>query len=123
MKKIFISQRMRGLKESEILLIRSNIQKVIKDNFGNVFEFIDSYKPELKHAGPIEALGTSLKMMAEADFVLVPRDATNLDYDKLKGVEFEYLIARSYNKHILFYTVREDMSVYTSGSLFAVDWE
>jgi hypothetical protein len=120
MKKVFISQRMRGLSHDNIVLIRENIQKSFKETFGPSFEFIESYKPELKHKSPIDALGASLQMMSDADIILIPEDIKNTDFKNLKGVEFEYLIAKSYGKHVLLYLVREDLSVLITGALFAV---
>lgn len=116
-KKIFISQAMRDLNETQIVEIRNLIINGFTNLFGKDFEIIESYKPELKSKSPVEALGKSLGMLSEADILLAPRYNRDqmvsnsclhnvLDIT-LKGVEFEILIAENYNIPTIFYDFNE----------------
>lgn len=116
-KKIFISQAMRDLNETQILEIRNLIISGFTNLFGKDFEIIESYKPELKSKSPVEALSKSLGMLSEADILLAPRFnrdqmvsssiARNVLDITLKGVEFEILIAENYNIPTIFYSFNE----------------
>lgn len=117
MKKIFISQDMRLLSQEQILEVRNVIMRDFKALFGNEFEFIDSYKPELKHKTPIEALGNSLIMLSGADILLASKDRyeTVKDYTVaycneqklIRGVETEINVASTYGIPIIYYSVNE----------------
>ena len=116
MKKIFISQAMRGLSDEQIVEVRELIKREFSVTFGD-YEYIESYLPELRHASPIDALSASLSLLADADILLAPmynRDqliagtsVCNVFQVRVKGVEFETLIAHNYNLTTVFYQVSE----------------
>ena len=123
--KIFISQKMRNKTHEEIEIERERIKNeflvspIHFKDYGGAFysqDFIQSYKPELKHKSPIDALSHSLAMLDEADIVLVPKKAKenvtiftvkilnwNSEFSLLRGCEFEFLIAKSYGKKVYTY--------------------
>lgn len=67
--KVFISQKMRGMKPEDISQVRREVEALVRRNHGNNVEIIDSYRPEFKDMKPAEALAKSLAMLAEADAV------------------------------------------------------
>lgn len=106
MKKIFISQNMSSATEENILKIRTKIKEGFINVFGNHFEFIESYKPELKLKHPLEALGHSLTMMAKADIVLIP-----YNYNDYNGTSIEYKVANIYEIRTIKYLIKENQEV------------
>jgi hypothetical protein len=117
MKKIFISQDMRQLSQEEILKVRLTIMRDFKNLFGTEFEFIDSYKPDLQHKSPIEALGHSLVMLSGADILLASKSRYESvinfsvgycnDHKMLRGVETEINVAATYGIPVIFYSLNE----------------
>lgn len=68
MKKLFISQPMRGKTNEEILAERERAIKSAKEYLGEDVEVIDSFFKDAPHdAKPLWYLGESLKLLAEAD--------------------------------------------------------
>lgn len=87
--KIFISQPMRGYTREAILEERARIQEIFSGN-----EFIDSFiedVPEMMGNTSVWCLGESIKMMAEADMVVVPSDAYHYS-----GCDVERVVAERY---------------------------
>lgn len=69
MKKLFISQPMRGKSDEDILAERQKAIKAAKEILGEDVEIIDSFfqdKPEVKTI-PLFYLGKSLELLAGAD--------------------------------------------------------
>ena len=70
MKKLFISQPMRGKSNEEILAIRSDATQAAKDAVGEEVEVIDSFFENAPvGAKPLWFLGKSLELLATADTV------------------------------------------------------
>ena len=68
MKKLFISQPMRGKTDAEILAERSNAIQAAKDSVKDEIEVIDSFFQDAPvDATPLWYLGESLKLLATAD--------------------------------------------------------
>ena len=68
MKKLFISQPMRGKTDKEILAIRSDAIQSAKDALGEEVEVIDSFfQAAPADAKPLWFLGKSLELLATAD--------------------------------------------------------
>lgn len=67
MKKLFISQPMRGKTDEKILAERADAVQAARDALGEEVEVIDSFfgTSDMSHA--LEYLGESLKLMAKAD--------------------------------------------------------
>ena len=79
MKKLFISQPMRGKTDEEILAVRERAIESAERNIGEKVEVIDSFfqdVPEVE-SKPLWCLGKSLMLMAEADVVYFAKDWEN----------------------------------------------
>ena len=72
--KVFISQKMRGVRPEEILEVRKEVETLVRRNHGPNVEIIDSYQPELEDMKPAAAIAKSLAMLAEADAVYFAGD-------------------------------------------------
>ena len=94
MKKLFISQPMRGKTDEEILAERADAVQAARDALGEEVEVIDSFfgTSEMSHA--LEYLGESLKLLAKADIAYFApgwRDA--------RGCKIEHACADAYGIH------------------------
>lgn len=70
--KIFISQPMRGKTDAEILTERERAIKAAKAKWGDDVEVLESFfRGAPAEAKPLWFLGESLKVMADADAVIV----------------------------------------------------
>lgn len=68
MKKLFISQPMRGKTNEEIMLVREKAIKSAERELGESVEVIDSFFKDAPHdAQPLWYLGESLKLLSTAD--------------------------------------------------------
>lgn len=79
MKKLFISQPMRGKTDEEILAVRERAIESAERNLGEKVEVIDSFfqnVPEVE-SKPLWCLGKSLMLMADADVVYFAKDWEN----------------------------------------------
>lgn len=96
MKKLFISQPMRGLSEEEILKAREEIKIKAEKVIGEPVEVIDSffteYPGELCKSIPMWYLGKSIQLLSQADIVYFGGDWRNA-----RGCKIEYEVAKSYN--------------------------
>ena len=93
MKKLFISQPMRGKTDEEILAVREKALKSAEKQVGEPVEVIDSFF----QSAPVDAkslwyLGESLKLLAEAD-VAYFADGWN----EARGCKIEHTCAVEYN--------------------------
>lgn len=94
MKKLFISQPMRGKTDEEILAERADAVQAARDALGEEVEVIDSFfgTSDMSHA--LEYLGESLKLLAKADIAYFApgwRDA--------RGCKIEHACADAYGVH------------------------
>ena len=94
MKKLFISQPMRGKTDEEILAERADAVQAAQDALGDEVEVIDSFfgTSDMSHA--LEYLGESLKLLAKADIAYFApgwRDA--------RGCKIEHACADAYGIH------------------------
>lgn len=95
MKKIFISQPMRGLSDGEILVKREEIKEKLKDIFDEEIEIIDSFMQDYpgekdKHI-PVWYLGKSIQLLSQADVVYFGGDWKNA-----RGCQIEHDISVKY---------------------------
>jgi hypothetical protein len=113
-KKVFISQIMRNEKPEDIVLIRENIKKEFLNSFGDSFEFIDSYNPELKHKGLAEALSFSLAKLNDADIVLCPDSLCLAEpsFNNVSGCVIELSTSLKMKKTVIRYIVYATKEVY-----------
>ena len=69
MVKLFISQPMRGLTDTQILQERESAIQAAMSILGDDVEVVDSFFADVGVDKPLAYLGESLKLMAGADFV------------------------------------------------------
>lgn len=68
MKRVFISQPMKGKTDEEILAVRAKAIESVKRNFGEEVEVIDSFFQNAPHdAKPLWFLGKSIELLSTAD--------------------------------------------------------
>lgn len=93
MKKLFISQPMRGKTDEEILAVREKAIRSAEKHVGEPVEVIDSFFQSAPvDAKPLWYLGESLKLLAEAD-VAYFADGWN----EARGCKIEHTCAVEYN--------------------------
>lgn len=100
MKKIFISQPMRGLKDEEILKAREEIRKKAEKEIGEPVKLIDSfikdYPGEINKHVPVFYLGKSIQLLSQADIAYFGGDWRNA-----RGCLIEHEVARQYGIKII----------------------
>lgn len=97
MKKLFISQPMRGKSNEEILAIRSDATQAVKDAVGEEVEVIDSFFENAPvGAKPLWFLGKSLELLATADVAYFARG-----WSEARGCKIEHLCATEYGIHTI----------------------
>ena len=97
MKKLFISQPMKGKTDDEILDERSNAIQAAKDSVNDEIEVIDSFFQNAPaDANPLWYLGESLKLLATADVAYFAPG-----WNKARGCKIENLCAKEYGIHTI----------------------
>lgn len=100
MKKIFISQPMRGLTDEEILNkrqeIKKNAEKVIKEPVELIDSFIEDYPKEIYKHIPVFYLGKSIQFLSQADIAYFGGDWKNA-----RGCLIEHEVAVQYGIEII----------------------
>lgn len=97
--KVFISQPMAGKTGEEIISERNHIKDLIRKDYGNDVEFLESFVTdkcpvESKNAG-VWYLGRSLEIMSHADMVYFAKG-----FEKGNGCMLEYDTAKMYGLRI-----------------------
>ena len=100
MKKLFISQSMRGLKDEEILKareeIRTRAEQIIGEEVELINSFIEEYPGEINKSIPVWYLGKSIQFLSQADIAYFGGDWRNA-----RGCKIEYEIADKYGIKII----------------------
>ena len=95
MKKLFISQPMKGLTDEEILKAREEIKTRAEQAIGEQVELIDSfvedYPREINKFIPVWYLGKSIQFLSQADIAYFGGDWRNA-----RGCKIEYEVANAY---------------------------
>ena len=95
MKKLFISQPMKGLTDEEILKAREEIKTRAEQAIGEQVELIDSfvedYPKEINKSIPVWYLGKSIQFLSQADIAYFGGDWRNARVCKI-----EYEVANAY---------------------------
>ena len=95
MKKLFISQPMRGLTDEEILTERERIKARAEKTIGEPVELIDSfvedYPGEINKVIPVFYLGKSIEFLSQADVAYFGGD-----WRKARGCKIEHDVATAY---------------------------
>lgn len=93
MKKLFISQPMKGKTDAEILAVREKAIKSAEKQVGESVQVIDSFFQNAPvNARPLWYLGESLKLLAEADVAYFVKG-----WDEARGCKIEHTCAVEYN--------------------------
>ena len=93
MKKLFISQPMKGKTNEQILRDRQEVISL----FDDVIVLDTFFKDSLHDAKPLWFLGESIKLLAEADIVYFCKD-----WHKYNGCVIEHECAVRYGKEIIY---------------------
>lgn len=100
MKKLFISQPMRGLTDEEILRAREEIRFRAKQVVGEPLELIDSfmeeYPGEINKSIPVWYLGKSIQFLSQADIAYFGGEWRNA-----RGCRIEHEVADKYGIKII----------------------
>ena len=100
MKKLFISQSMKGLTDEEILKAREEIKIRAEQAIGEQVELIDSfvedYPKEINKSIPVWYLGKSIQFLSQADIAYFGGDWRNA-----RGCKIEYEIAIAYGINVI----------------------
>ena len=100
MKKLFISQPMRGLTDEEILKLREEIRIRAEKTIGEPVELIDSfiedYPGEINKSIPVWYLGKSIQFLSQADITYFGGEWRNA-----RGCKIEHEIAKEYGINII----------------------
>lgn len=92
MKKLFISQPMRGKSDEEILKVREKAIKSAEKQIGEPVEVVDSFFQKApKDATPLWYLGESILLLAKADVAYFAKG-----WDKFRGCKIENMCAIEY---------------------------
>ena len=95
LKKLFISQPMRGLTDEEILKardeIKNRVEKIIGEPIELINSFFEDYPGEIIKSIPVWYLGKSIQLLSQADFVYFAGDWRNA-----RGCKIECEIANAY---------------------------
>ena len=92
MKKLFISQPMKGKTDEEILAERADAIRAAADLLGEEVEVIDSFFQGADLTHPLEYLGESLKLLAKADIAYFAPG-----WNKARGCLIEHECAEQYD--------------------------
>lgn len=96
MKRVFISQPMKGLSNEEIKENRETIKKLIKNEYGEV-EFIESFfEGAPASAKPLWFLGKSFELLSTADMAFFA-----LGWDEARGCIMEHEVCIRYGIEII----------------------
>ena len=92
MKRLFISQPMRGKTDEEILAVRAKAIESAERNIGEKVDVIDSFFQNAPaDANPLWYLAKSLELMSTADVVYFAKD-----WEKYRGCRIENTCAVEY---------------------------
>lgn len=100
MKRMFISQPMRGLTDEEILKTREEIriraEKKIGEEVELINSFIEDYPGEINKSIPVWYLGKSIQFLSQADIAYFGGDWKNA-----RGCKIENIIAKEYGVEVI----------------------
>lgn len=97
MKRIFISQPMKGLSDEQIKKERQIIVDGIVAEYGRDIEIIDSYfEGAPANANPMWFLGKSLELLSTADMAFFAKS-----WESARGCRIEHITAEEYGIEII----------------------
>lgn len=95
-KKFFISMPMNGKTDKQVKAGLEQAKRRIIDEYGDV-EFVDSYFGDTEAGDPIEMLGKSISLMAEADAIYFCDG-----WESARGCRIEHEVAAQYVKECVY---------------------
>lgn len=98
MKKVFISQPMKGFTDEEILKAREEAVKAVEEAIGEKAEVLPSFFEDFNPTGniPLAYLGKSISMLAEADIAYFGKG-----WQDARGCKIEYQCATQYGISVI----------------------
>ena len=97
MKKLFISQPMRGKSDEEILAVRKLAIKQVQERIGEDVEVIDSFfQDHPTFDKPLKYLAASIALLADADIAYFVKD-----WGEARGCKIERICALAYGIKII----------------------
>ena len=100
MKKIFISQPMKGFTDDEILkereVIKARVEQVIEDKVEFINSFMEDYPGEINKHVPVWYLGKSIQFLSQADIAYFGGE-----WENARGCKIEHEIAKQYGISII----------------------
>jgi hypothetical protein len=90
MKKVFVSQPMRGLSADAIKTNRAAIEEYVRREYGEV-EFIDSYFPDF-NGNAVSFLGKAIQKLSEADVAVF-----GAGWEAARGCKMENYVCKAYD--------------------------
>lgn len=90
MKKVFVSQPMRGRTDEEILEERAKILKIAEAYLGDSVTVVENFFKD-GDLSPVQCLGDSISLMATADLVVFAPG-----WRKARGCKIERMVAKEY---------------------------
>lgn len=96
MKKVFISQPMKGREEIDIINERDAAIAELEKQFGEPVEKVQSYSPANKNGHPLINLGMSIQCMAEADIAYFLEG-----WENARGCKIEHECAKQYGIEVI----------------------
>lgn len=91
MKKVFLSQPMRGKTNEEIKCEREEIVKEIKSILGEEIEIMDTVFDDFDGATPLKYLAKSIMVLADADVAVFSKG-----WNETRGCSIEFQCATAY---------------------------
>ncbi|MDR1020840.1 MAG: hypothetical protein LBL73_08780 [Synergistaceae bacterium] len=95
MKKVFVSQPMRGKTDEEILAERKRLETMVKDAFGDDAEILDSFFKDFD-GNALQFLGKSIGVLAEADGAVF-----GAGWENARGCRIEHACCEEYGIKVL----------------------
>ena len=97
MKKLFVSQPMRGRSEDEIVAERNRVILKAQEALEEAVDPIPSYCPEAHEGiGPVRALANSIYLLGDADVAVFAKG-----WEKARGCRIEHQICLDYGIDII----------------------
>lgn len=98
MKRLFISQPMKGKTDAEILAVRERAIASAQRHLGEEVEVIDSFFQGVNFAGakPLYLLGKNIELLATADVAYFAKD-----WEKYRGCRIENICAVDYGIELI----------------------
>lgn len=96
MRRVFISQPMKGREEIDIINERDAVLAELEKKFNEPVEEVQSYSPANRYRHPLDSLGKSIQRMAEADIAYFCDG-----WEDARGCKIEHECAKQYGIEVI----------------------